>query len=64
LAKVHVGPEDSETASHHIAGVMVEMVGAGMRDRKQLTARPLVALASAKGIVGEWMIKLDQDNTA
>jgi hypothetical protein len=60
-AKVHIAPEDSAAASHHLAGAVVEMVGAGMRDSEQLTARALVALASAKGIAGEWMIKRDQD---
>jgi hypothetical protein len=62
-AKVHVAPEDSEAASHHIAGAIVEMVSAGTRDAKQLTAGALVALASAKGIAGEWMIKRDRDKT-
>ena len=60
-AKVHVVPEDSEAASHHIAGAIVEMVNAGMRDSDQLTAGALVALASAKAIAGEWMIKRDRD---
>ena len=61
-AKVQVAPEDREAASHHIAGAIVEMVAAGTRNGEQLTARALVALASAKGIAGEWMIKRDQDN--
>jgi hypothetical protein len=60
-AKVHVAPEDSEAASHHIAGAIVEMVNGGTRDASQLTAGALVALASAKGIAGEWMIKREQD---
>jgi hypothetical protein len=60
-AKVHITPEDSAAARHHLAGAIVEMVGAGIRDGEQLTARALVALASAKGITGEWMIKRDQD---
>jgi hypothetical protein len=60
-AKVHVAPEDSAAASHHLAGAIVEMVAAGTRDGEQLTARALVALASAKGIAGEWMIKRDQE---
>ena len=51
-AKVHVAPEHSEAASHHIAGAIVEMANAGTRDAKQLTAGVLVALASAKGISG------------
>jgi hypothetical protein len=54
-AKVHVAPEDSAAASQHLAGAIVEMVGAGIRDGEQLTAGALVALTSAKGIVGEWM---------
>jgi hypothetical protein len=61
-AKVQVAPEDREAASHHIAGAIVEMVNGGTRDPKQLTAAALVALASAKGIAGEWIIKRDQDN--
>jgi len=60
-AKVDVALGDSEAASHHIAGAIVEMVGAGTRDSKQLTAGALVALAAAKDIAGEWMIKRDQD---
>jgi hypothetical protein len=60
-AKVQVAPEDSAAASHHLAGAIVEMVGAGIRDGEQLTARALVALTTAKGIAGEWMIKRDQD---
>jgi hypothetical protein len=59
-AKVHVAPEDSEAASHHIAGAIVEMVKLGTRDTKQLSAGALKALASAKGIAGEWMIKRDK----
>ena len=59
-AKVQVAP-DREAASHQIAGAIVEMVSGGTRDPKQLTAGALVALASAKGITGEWMIKRDQD---
>ncbi|WP_158818643.1 hypothetical protein [Methylocapsa sp. S129] len=60
-ARVHVAPEDSAAVSHHLAGAIVEMVGAGTRGSEQLTVRALVALASAKGIAGEWMIKRDLD---
>jgi hypothetical protein len=63
-AKVHVAPEDSEAASHHLAGAIVEMASAGIRDGGQLTARALVALASAKGISGEWMIEREQDKAS
>jgi hypothetical protein len=63
-AKVHVAPEDSAVASLHLAGAIVEMVGAGTRDVEQLTAKALVALASAKGLTGEWMIKRDQDKAS
>jgi hypothetical protein len=63
-AKVQVAPEDGEAASHHVAGAIVEMVGPGTRDSKQLTAGALVALAAEKGLAGEWMIKRDQDETA
>jgi hypothetical protein len=59
-AKVHVTPEDSVALSNHLAGAIVEMVNAGVTDSEQLTAKALVALASAKGISGEWMIKRDQ----
>jgi hypothetical protein len=58
-AKVVVTPEDSGALSSHLAGAIVEMVNAGVTDSGQLTARALVALASAKGISGEWMIKPD-----
>jgi hypothetical protein len=60
-AKVHVAPEDREAASHHMAGAIVEKVNAGVRDSEQLTAGALMALASAKGITGEWMVKRDMD---
>jgi hypothetical protein len=62
-AKVHVAREDREAASHHIAGAIVEKVNQGMRDSEQLAAAALVALASAKGITGEWMVKRDKDKT-
>jgi hypothetical protein len=62
-AKVHVAREDREAASHHIAGAIVEKVSAGVRDSDQLTAGALVALASAKGITGEWMVRRDKDKT-
>jgi hypothetical protein len=58
-AKVVVAPEDSVALSNHLAGAIVEMVNAGVTDSGQLTAKALVALASAKGISGEWMIKRD-----
>jgi hypothetical protein len=35
------------------------VVNSGVTDREKLTAQALVALASAKGIYGEWMIKRD-----
>jgi hypothetical protein len=34
-----------------------------MRDSEQWAAAALVALASAKGITGEWMVKRDKDKT-
>jgi hypothetical protein len=58
-AKVVVTPKDSAMLSNHLAGAIVEMVDAGVTDREKLTAQALVALASAKGISGEWMIKRD-----
>jgi hypothetical protein len=58
-AKVVVTSEDSEALSNHLAGAIVEMVNAGVTDRGELTAKALVALASARGISGEWMIKPD-----
>jgi hypothetical protein len=63
-AKVRVAPEDSAAASFHFAGAIVEMVGAGIRDVDQLTARALMALASAKGLTGDWMIKRDPDKAS
>jgi hypothetical protein len=58
-AKVVATPEDSSALSNHLAGAIVDMVNAGVTDSGQLTAKALVALASAKGIAGEWMIKRD-----
>jgi hypothetical protein len=58
-AKVVVTPKDSAALSSHLAGAIVEMVNAGVTDRGELTAKALVALASARGISGEWMIKPD-----
>jgi hypothetical protein len=58
-AKVVVTPKDSPLLSNHLAGVIVEMVDAGVTDREKLTSQALVALALAKGLSGEWMIKQD-----
>jgi hypothetical protein len=59
-AKVIVTPEDSATLSDHLAGAIVEMVNAGVTDSEKLIVHALVALASAKGVSGEWMVKRDQ----
>lgn len=59
-ARVQIEPQDREAASHHLAEAIIEMVNAGVRDREQLVARTLVALGSAKGLSGEWMIRRDE----
>jgi hypothetical protein len=55
--KVVATSEDSPALSNHLAGAIVEMVNAGITDSAVLISKALVALASAKGISGEWMIK-------
>jgi hypothetical protein len=41
LAKVHVVHDDEVVAKHHLAGVVVELVGAGARDHDEIVAKAL-----------------------
>jgi hypothetical protein len=59
VAKTRVAHEDEIAAKHHLAGVIVEIVGAGARDHKEVVAKALASLASAK-LSGEWMIERNQ----
>jgi hypothetical protein len=63
LAKVSVAPEDEIVAKHHLAGAIVELVGAGARDRDHIVAKALASLASGEGLSGEWMIKRPEPNS-
>lgn len=63
LANVQVAHDDEIAAKHHLAGVIVELVGAGARDHDHIVAKALASLASAKGLSGEWMIKRPEPNS-